>query len=236
MFKKITDFARDMLGLLLAGLVFGAGLYGVLGLIKDAGTGREEGAAEVYKASAVSLPAVAEEVPEDAGVGRVEIYVEGDGEPPAWYRPDEPMAAVWTSEDGDDHIGWGGRRMEEWEMDLFSRIFYLEFWGASPECCAAGCDAILRLWESGYFSDTMGGTLSAVTENGALAYSTYAYVWDWTYDAEGLRWCRAFCEQRFKDGPEWIAPFFQKYGYPRWAKPCYELGGVFFSTFKEGTK
>ena len=236
MFKKITDFARDMLGLLLAGLIFGAGLYGVLGLIKGAGTGREEGAAEVYKASAVSLPAEVEEVPEDAGVGRVEIYVEGEGEPPAWYRPDEPMAAVWTADE--TIYGWNGRTAAEWEMDLFSRIFYLEFWGASDICCEAGCDAILNLWESGLFGETLGDVLSAKNDQGAYVYSTYPYVCSTAFDAGGLAWCRAYCEERFKTKPEWCGVYFKLGGYhdTSWSIPVYEIDGVYFSTFKEVTR
>ena len=129
--------------------------------------------------------------------------------------------------------GWDGRYCELWEMDLLSRIFYLEFWGASPECCEAGIDAILRLWESGEFGDSLGGVLTAVNAAGKYVYSTYPAVWTTEYDAEGLAWCRAYCEERFATGPVWIATYFQKYGYPDWGVwspvPCYCLDGVFFS-------
>ncbi len=129
--------------------------------------------------------------------------------------------------------GWDGRYCELWEMDLLSRIFYLEFWGASPECCEAGIDAILRLWESGEFGDSLGGVLTAVNAAGKYVYSTYPAVWTTEYDAEGLTWCRAYCEERFATGPVWIATYFQKYGYPDWGVwspvPCYCLDGVFFS-------
>lgn len=126
--------------------------------------------------------------------------------------------------------GWDGRYCELWEMELFARIMYLEFWGTSPECCEAGVDSVLRLWESGYFSDSLGGTLSAQNEGGGWVYSTYAYVWDWQYDAAGLADMKALCVERFTNGPEWSAPFFQLGGYPAWACPMYQVDGVYFST------
>ena len=126
--------------------------------------------------------------------------------------------------------GWDGRYCELWEMDLFARIMYLEFWGTSPECCEAGVDSVLRMLESGYFGDSLGAVLSARCETGALVYSTYAYVWEWEYDTQGLADMRALCEERFATGPVWIAPFFQLYYYPSWAVPCYQLDGVYFST------
>lgn len=128
--------------------------------------------------------------------------------------------------------GWDGRRAEAWELDLYSRIMYLEFWGCSPECCEAGADSVLRLWESGYFGSTLGGVLSAVTETGAYCYSTYPAVWATVYDPDGLAEMRALCAERFAGGPEWDAAFFQLGGYPDWAVPCYELDGVYFSTGK----
>lgn len=129
--------------------------------------------------------------------------------------------------------GWDGRYCELWEMDLFARIMYLEFWGTSPECCEAGVDAILRLWESREFGNSLGGVLTAVNAAGKYVYSTYPAVWTTEYDAEGLAWCRAYCEERFATGPVWIATYFQKYSYPDWGMwspvPCYCLDGVFFS-------
>lgn len=126
--------------------------------------------------------------------------------------------------------GWDGRYCELWEMDLYARIMYLEFWGTSAVCCEAGADSILRMLESGYFGDSLGAVLSARCETGALVYSTYAYVWEWTYDPDGLAEMYALCVDRWTNGPVWIAPFFQLYYYPSWAVPCYQLDGVFFST------
>ena len=177
---------------------------------------------------------------------RIDTYTEGEGPAPAWYRPDEPMAAEWRASEphppvgidcgGIDWnlctelVGWDGRRMEIWEMDLYSRIVYLEFWGTSPECCEAGADSILRLWESGYYGPRISDTLTARAEDGSLVYSPYAYVWDWEYDPEGLADMRALCEDRFSGGPEWSAPFFRRNHYHDWAVPMYEIDNVYFST------
>lgn len=125
--------------------------------------------------------------------------------------------------------GWDGRYCELWEMDLYARIMYLEFWGTSAVCCEAGADSILRMLESGYFGDSLGAVLSARSESGALVYSTYAYVWEWTYDPNGLAEMYALCVDRWTNGPVWIAPFFQLYYYPAWAVPAYQIDGVFFS-------
>lgn len=188
----------------------------------------------------------------------LDTYTEGDGPAPEWWRPEEPMCAEWVDgnalqSDTVDYIahppigidpggvdwnietemvGWNGHRMAIWEMDLFSRIVFLEFGITSPECREAGIDAILRLWESGYYSSTMFGTLSAVAENGKPAFSTYPGVWEEEYDYEKLARFRAECEERFVNGPVWIAPFFRTGHYHDWAVPCYEIDGVYFSTGK----
>lgn len=148
-----------------------------------------------------------------------------------------PAGTVRLSADTLDYTdgviwGWDNRYCELWEMDLFSRIAYLEFWGTSEECCKAGVDSILRLWESGYFGDSLGATLTATCETGAYVYSTYAYAWAWTYDPQGLADMRKLCEDRFTNGPVYTAPFFQLWYYPSWAVPCYQIDNVFFSTWK----
>lgn len=178
----------------------------------------------------------------------LEEYTEGDAPVPEWWNPDEEMAVEWQAAEphppegidpgGVDWNlcttvwGWDGHGAEAWELDLYSRIVYLEFWGTSRECCEAGADSILRLWESEYFGDTLGGVLSARAENGSLVYTTYGFVWDAEYDPDGLADMRELCEERFMNGPEWGAEFFQLYGFPDWAVPCYEIDGVYFSTGK----
>ena len=132
--------------------------------------------------------------------------------------------------------GWDGHSCEVWEMDLFSRIVYLEFNGTEPECMNAGIDSILNLWESGYFGRTIFETLSATAENGALVYTTYGYVWDWDYDYTVLQEIKTLCAKRFVNGPQYECHFFQLYGFPWWAQPLYEIDQVYFSTFKEGTR
>lgn len=126
-------------------------------------------------------------------------------------------------------VGWDGRLAEEWELDLYARIVYLEFWGTSQECTEAGADSILRLWELGEYGDTLGELLSAQYAPGYYVYSPMDYVWDWEYDAEGLADIRALCEERFVNGPEWCAPYFRLWYYHDWAVPAYQLDNVYFS-------
>lgn len=190
---------------------------------------------------------------------RIDIYTEWEGAAPRWYQPWEEMAAEWTDDSAwktdsaeaaahapegidpggidwnlcTERVGWDGHRAEAWELELFARIFYREFWGTSPECCEAGCDAILRLWEKGEYAATLGGTLTAVTDSGAYAFSTYPFAWADDYDAAGLDWCRAYTAERFAAGPEWIAEYFRLDGYHDWGAwspiPAYEIDGVYFS-------
>ena len=204
------------------------------------------------------VPAVARYLDgaEEAEYISLEEYREGDGPAPEWYRPDEPMAAEWEDSntqqsnghsDTVDYIerhdigcpnwnlcstlyGWDGHTAEPWELELYARITYLEFWGTSPECCEAGADSILQLWDSGYYGDTLGDLLTARAEDGSLVYSPFAYVWEWDYDPEGLADMRTLCEDRYYNGPEWPAPFFRLWYYHPWAEPMYEIDGVYFST------
>lgn len=126
-------------------------------------------------------------------------------------------------------VGWDGHLMEKWEFELFVRITYLEFWGTSKECCEAGIDSMLLLWDMGEYGRTMGELLSAQYAPGKYVYSPYAYVWDWTYNAEGLAYIRTMCEERFESGPIWCAPYFRLWYYHPWAIPAYEIDGVYFS-------
>jgi len=128
--------------------------------------------------------------------------------------------------------GWNGHVMEAWEMDAFARVAYLEFWGTSRECCEAGVDAILQLWDSEYFAPTLYGTLSAEAENGAPVFSTWEAVWSAEYDPDGLADMRRICEERFTNGPEYEAEFFRTDYYHPWAVPMYQIDNVYFSTGK----
>lgn len=132
-------------------------------------------------------------------------------------------------------VGWDGRLMEIWELDLWARVFYLEFYGASEECCVAGCDAMLNLWATGAYGRTMFDCLSYYDPNYGYTYRVYPWVWETDYDADGLEWCRGFCEERFFSGPEWGAAYFRLGGYhdPDWVTPAYEIDGVYFSMGKE---
>ena len=146
-------------------------------------------------------------------------YTEGDGNPPAWYNPDEEMAAEWYAPEPHPPVGidqggidynicstvwgWDGHGMEVWELETFARIVYLEFNGVEPECMNAGIDSILNLWNSGYFGRTIFETLSATAENGALVYTTYGYVWDWDYDYSVLEEIKTICAERFMNGPQY---------------------------------
>lgn len=196
------------------------------------------------------------ETDEPEGSTVLRVYTEGVDSPlPEWWDPDEPMAVEWFAEDHfteagnmvervdagcpDYNIestlwGWDGHCMENWELEMFSRIVYLEFNGTEPECMNAGIDSILNLWDSGYFGNTLGGLLSAAAENGAYVYTTYGWVWSWDYDYTVLEEIKALCLERFIEGPRYNCHFFQLYGFPVWAEPLYALDSVYFSTFKEG--
>lgn len=132
--------------------------------------------------------------------------------------------------------GWDGHGAESWELDLLARVFYLEFWGTSLPCSEAGCDAILNLWDTGRYGRTLFDALSHYDPDYGYTYRVYPHVWETEYDADGLAWCREFCEERFINGPEWSAVYFQLGGYhdTEWVPPLYEMDGVFFSGASEG--
>ena len=182
----------------------------------------------------------AAEVSESAGTV-LRVFCETDSPLPDWWSPDtaeivyqaEPVKDI-ASPDWNLNtslVGWDGHTMEVYEMDLFSRCFYLEFWGTSELCCQAGCDAMLNLWTSGLYGQTMAESLWAVNDFGKYVYSVYPYVWTTNYDADGLAWCREFCENRFQTGPSFAVMYFQLYGFhdPKWATPAFEIDGVYFS-------
>lgn len=207
-----------------------------------------------------------------------EEYTEGDAPVPEWWRPDEPMSAVWeepnsaaygsntaqtvenepleprmTTTDAEPHPpvgidpggvdwnvcstvwGWDGHGAELWELDLFARVFYLEFWGTSLPCSEAGCDAILNLWASGKYGRTLFEALSYYDPQYGYTYRVYPRVWETDYNADGLAWCKEFCTERFINGPQWSAVYFQLGGYhdTDWVPPLYEMDGVYFSGASE---
>lgn len=141
----------------------------------------------------------------------------------------DPGGVDWNIET--EIVGWDGHRMTLWELDLFSRVFYLEFWQPNLTLCEAGCDAMLQLWDLN--GGTMFETLSFINEDGFYAFSTYPGVWEVNYDPDGLAWCRAYCEERFYEGPSWPAQYFRKGQYHDWQEwspiPAYEIDGVYFS-------
>lgn len=131
--------------------------------------------------------------------------------------------------------GANGLKMEQWEMGLFARILYREFWGTSRECCIAGADSIINLWKSGYYGNSLFDTLSAVTESGGYAFSTFPGVWQVSYDPDGLAEMQSICEDRFYNGTEYGAAFFRTDHYHGdWAVPlfCFPDDNVYFSTGK----
>lgn len=195
------------------------------------GIGRESAA----EAQRYAAPA------EQAGEGTaLRVFCETDPDLPEWWDP-EAAEVVYTAPGPVRDIaspdwnlnttiwGWDGHGMEVWEFDLFARIVYLEFWGTSDECVEAGIDSILLLWDRGEYGRTMGELLSAQYAPGYYVYSPYAYVWDWTYDQQGLADIREMCEERFQNGPTWCAPYFRLWYYHEWAVPAYEIDGVYFS-------
>lgn len=184
-------------------------------------------------------------------------YAEGESPVPEWWNPGEPMSAEWVdgnalqsdSVDYNPHPpigidpggvdwnlcstvwGWDGHGAEAWELDLLARVFYLEFWGTSIPCSEAGCDAILNLWDTGEYGRTLFEALSYYDPDYGYTYRVYPHVWETEYDADGLAWCKDFCMERFLNGPEWSAVYFQLGGYhdTDWVPPLYEMDGVYFS-------
>lgn len=196
----------------------------------------------------------------------LEEYTEGNAPVPEWWNPDEPMAAEWIDGQVDGQSdcqletvdynphppigidpggvdwnlcstvwGWDGHGAEAWELDLFARIFYREFWQPNLTLCEAGCDAMLGLWD--LYGGTLFETLSHVNEDGSYTFSTFPGVWEAEYDPDGLAWCRAYCEERFYNGPVWPAQYFRKGHYHDWGEwspiPAYEIDGIYFSIGKE---
>ena len=243
--RKGTVVLWIALGLL---LFTGAAMAFFLSLAHDVGAGLRPDT----PSDGVGRTACVSDVPVyAAGEGSVQegtalrVFSENDDPLPTWWDPDSAEIVYQantrtTHSDALDYNlqstlwGWDGHGMEVWEVDLFARVFYLEFWGASEECCEAGCDAILNLWASGKCGRTMYECLSHYDVQYGWAFTTYPEVWTTKYDADGLAWCKEFCMQRFLDGPQWGAMYFQLGGFhdPTWATPAYKLDTVYFSYAK----
>lgn len=183
------------------------------------------------------------------------VYCETDPDLPEWWDPDgaeivyqatcnvlasKSQVSCNTQPTHSDALdynlnttlwGWDGHGAEAWELDLLARVFYLEFWGTSIPCSEAGCDAILNLWASGEYGQTLFDALSYYDPQYGYTYRVYPRVWTTNYDPDGLAWCKAFCTGRFINGPEWSAVYFQLGGYhdTDWVPPLYEIDGVYFS-------
>lgn len=233
-----------IIGLIAAGCAFGQSIEFRPALTAQApawGVGRAEAHIGGYLS-----PVCREE-----GYHSIAEYTEGDGEPPEWYRPGEEMAVEWVAAEphppagiSPNGIDWNicstlygadGLKMEQWEMGLFARILYREFWGTSRECCEAGADSIINLWASEYYGNSLFDTLSAVTETGEYAFSTFPGVWEEDYDPDGLAEMQSICEDRFYNGTEYEAAFFRTDHYHgEWAVPCFCFteDNVYFSTGK----
>lgn len=196
-------------------------------------------------AAKVSEPVLKKDTPME-GVGRsestIQVWCETDTPLPEWWDP-ENAEIVWEDKDlgcpdwnlNTSLTAWNGALVEEWEIDLFARVFYKEFWGASDLCCEVGCDAMLNLWASGETGRTLGESMWAVNDFGKYVYSVYPYLWAEPYDTDGLVWCRELCESRLITGPSYEAAYFQLGGFhgTDWSTPCFEIDGVYFSTFKK---
>lgn len=253
---------RDIVEVAIAIAMFGIMLYAFLwllmngfqeiksGLSLKADTVNEEDGVGRVTASVGVVPRAMAEAPAEEEETALWVYVEGEGTPPEWYRPDEPMAVEWYAAEPHPPVGvdpggidwglettlwgWDGHSMTVMELNLFARVFYLEFFGASVPCCEAGCDAMLNLWASGIYGQTLFEALSYCDPQYGYTYEVYPWVWTSEYDAEGLEWCREFCLERFVEGPIHETMYFQLYGFhdTSWTIPLFECDGVYFSKGK----
>ena len=245
--KEFIVSALFMIGTVFAALVLGI-LVG-LGIFKVYESFRPSEAAQEEETTVEVYKAFREEI---AVYQALEEYTEGEGEPPVWWNPDEPMAVEWedpnTRQSDSNTIqrtdigcsdpwfdspiyGWDGRIITRSELDLFARCFMREFWGTSLSCCEAGCDAMLNLWSTGLYGDTLFECLSAQNEQGGYIYSVYPTIWEGYYDPDGLAWCKDFVLERFLNGPEWGCVYFRLgwYHSTDWCTPLFEIDGVYFS-------
>lgn len=226
---------RDALEIIAGLIMFGVLLFAFLWSVKACSS-------EVMAVAGRKAEAQSEEAPECAEntAYSVEIYLGGYECPGDYNAATNGLSSdfstarkdIGCSEPTWDSLvyGWGDRKAARWEMELFSRIFYLEFWGTGAECCKAGFDAMMNLWASGYVGDTLGAVLSAENDCGYV-FSPYPGAWEVQYDQDGLQWCRDFCYERFAVEPESDVMYFRLWYYhdSSWSTPRFEIDGVHFS-------
>lgn len=86
-----------VLGVALALAAFYSLFCAFLVLVRD-GVGRQTETHEVVIQTPAGAPEEsAAELADDMNVHGIQIYVEGSGPAPDWYRPDEPMAVEWSA-------------------------------------------------------------------------------------------------------------------------------------------
>ena len=227
--KSVLSFIRDVIGVLIAALLFGAAFGIFVIMARDADEGHIEYTAEVYAASAVSLPP---EDPAEEGVGRFTVYVEGEGEPPEWYRPDEEMAAEWSADERyqvfvDSH----GAKAYGWEITEAIRLLMLETGGESDEDVRAHCEVIVKQLE---YTQAVGGWDDwGTTLYGILHSHSYTQTNGriWTEEATPSERLQEIFWDVWHNGYEtdFRVQCFRSDRYHAWAIPAYQIGNTYYS-------
>lgn len=227
--KSVLSFIRDVIGVLIAALLFGAAFGVFLVMARDAGEGHIEYTAEVYAASAVSLPP---EDPAEEGVGRFTVYVEGEGEPPEWYRPDEEMAAEWTADERYQvFVDSRGAKAYGWEITEAIRLLMLETGGESDEDIRAHCEVIVKQLE---YAQTVGGWDDwGTTLYGILHSHSYTQTNGriWTEEAAPSERLQEIFWDVWYNGYEtdFRVQCFRSDCFHSWAIPAFQIGNTYYS-------
>lgn len=242
MAKETKAILRDIAEVLIALTVFGVLLWlfltlvsGVFGVAKlDEGVGR-----------ATTCLGVAEREEEyesaEEETEALRRYVEGEGQPPEWYRPDEEMAVEWTETERHD-IGcpdpWlnelltdsRGATAERWEIEECIRELMLEAGGESEadirEHAAVYCKRLLYTQTVGGFDD-WGTTLYGVVHSHGFL-ETYPYIW--TEQAEPTDEVREIFWDVWYNGydSDFRVQNFRSGYYADWSIPAYQIGSSFY--------
>ena len=227
--KAVLSFIRDAIGIVIAAMRFGVAFWGVLLLMRDAWYEHSEITADVYAASAVSLPP---EEPAEEGVGRFEIYVEGEGEPPEWYRPDEEMAAEWSADERYRvFVDSRGAEAYGWEITEAIRLLMLETGGESDEDIRAHCEVIVKQLE---YTQTVGGWDDwGTTLYGILHSHSYTQTNSriWTEEAAPSERLQEIFWDVWYNGYEtdFRVQCFRSDCFHSWAIPAYQIGNTYYS-------